>query len=286
MICFCIIKKYLIIANYNVGILIYGFKQDSYSRRGGVAHPLFNFLSEDANDIVFSTSRKREYLNDKTLYFDLKNTKIDIELSYFTHIVICAAITNLQECHDDQKVCKLVNVTNTIRLIDHALENHCFVIFLSSNLVFNGKKPFYQYNDKPNPNTFYGKLKLDVENHIRDIKSDCVAVLRMTKVMTNPVAFIEKWKEESRAGIDIIVFTNRMLAPIHINIAVKVIYLLINKKKSGIFHLSGNVEISYYEYANKLFENDNGSLRLLKPCLDPAHFDCISYNSLENHLPD
>ena len=55
---------------------------------------------------VFGTTRRKERVNSKTLFFDLANPIIDFDLSQFDSVVICAGITNHQKCEQEQKRAK------------------------------------------------------------------------------------------------------------------------------------------------------------------------------------
>ena len=72
-------------------------------------------------------------------YFNL-NEKHNLKLEKYSVVILLAAITNIQYCEDNPDLCFDTNVTSTIRFIDEAVKKGCFVIFLSSNAVFDGQK--------------------------------------------------------------------------------------------------------------------------------------------------
>jgi len=235
---------------------------------------------------VFGTTRRRERVNSTTLFFDLANPIIDFHLSQFDTVVICSAITEIYKCEQEAEECERVNVKNTIQLIDNCTAQNCFIIFLSSNSVFDGCQPFYNIDAKPNPKSNYGRFKLAVELYIRKNINFSACVLRITKVITDKSHFIEQWNQECIEGKEIVVFTNRFLSPVPVNIAVNSILLLIEKQLSGLYHLGSDEEISYYDYAKQVFAKNERALSLLKPVSDPSiKGNCIIHNSLTTHLP-
>ena len=235
---------------------------------------------------VFGTTRKKERVNSKTLFFDLANPKIDFNLSQFETVVICASITEIQKCEQEAEKCERINVNNTIRLIDSCAAQNCFIIFLSSNAVFDGCQPFYNKDAKPNPKSNYGRFKLAVELYIQKNINFSACVLRITKVITDKSHLIEQWNQECIEGKEIVVFTNRFLSPVPVNIVVNSILLLIEKQLSGLYHLGSDEEISYYDYAKQVFAKNEKALSLLKPMSDPGtKGNCIIHNSLTTHLP-
>ena len=235
---------------------------------------------------VFGTTRKKERVNSKTLFFDLANPIIDFNLSQFDSVVICAGITKKPKCDQEAEESERINVENTIRLIDSCATQNCFIVFLSTFSVFDGSQPFYDVDDEPNPDSNYGRFKLAIELYIRKNIIYSACVLRITKVITDKSHFIEQWNQECIEGKEIVVFTNRFLSPVPVNIAVNSILLLIEKQLSGLYHLGSDEEISYYDYAKQVFANNERALSMLKPVSDPSlKGNCIIHNSLITHLP-
>jgi dTDP-4-dehydrorhamnose reductase len=234
---------------------------------------------------VFGTTRKNENVNSKTFFFDLADPKINLPLSQFDSVVICAGISEIQKCEQEAQECKKINVTNTIKLINSCAAHNCFIIFLSSNTVFDGSKPFYNVDAETNPKTNYGKFKLEVELYLK-INYSSSSILRVTKVVTDKARFIEHWNKECVEGRKILAFTNRLLSPAPISTVVESIILLVDREISGLFHVGADEEISYYDYAKKFFVGNKKALSLLTPVLDPSLSDKpLMYNSLLTHLP-
>lgn len=236
------------------------------------------------NITVVGTTRKKENLNKNTYYFDLEKSDFQIFDKKFTTAIICAATTDIAECEKEPLKHKKINVTNTIKLIEQLFKNNIFVIYISSNAVFNGEKQFYRHNDKTCPTTLYGKFKTEVEEFLTDKLEHKSCVLRLTKVITKDTKFIERWKSEANSGKKIKTSTNRFLSPINVKNVVDSIELLINQKCVGIYHLGGEEEISYTEYAKKYFQNNKSALKLIISETEDAA-DNITYNSLSTYLP-
>jgi dTDP-4-dehydrorhamnose reductase len=100
---------------------------------------------------LYGTTRHKDRVSTKTLFFDLEEPTFQIDFSRFDAAIICASVTNLQKCNQKIEECERINVQNTIKLIDILSSHNCFSVFLSSNAVFDGKKPFYDIHSKVNP---------------------------------------------------------------------------------------------------------------------------------------
>jgi dTDP-4-dehydrorhamnose reductase len=244
-----------------------------------IGHILYSDLKSKKFN-VFGTSRNKEKVNSRTLFFDLENNKINLKLSPFDVVVICAG-HEIKKCAENPIESERINVKNTIQLIDECAKNNCFTIFLSSVKVFDGSKQFYDINSKPSPNSNYGRYKLAVEEHIKENVNFSACVLRLTKVMTKKPDFIKWWNKEYSENTKIKVYKNHFLSPIPINFVVESTLLLIQKQKHGLYQLGVDEEISYHNYAKQVFSENEKALGLLEPHTDSSPI----YNSLETYLP-
>ena len=206
--------------------------------------------------------------------------KNELNLYKFDFVIICAGV-GMKKCAQEPEESERINVINTIRLIDNCALNNCFIIFLSSIKVFNGKVPYYDIDSKTTLDSNYGRYKLSVENHIRKNFNSSACVLRLTKVITNKPDFIEMWNKECSEGKEITVYKNHFLSPLPANLVIKTILLLVKKKMPRLYHLGVDEEISYHNYAKKVFFKNEKALSLLKPVTDSSPI----YNSLITDLP-
>ena len=219
------------------------------------------------------------------MYFDLSEPNLNIDFSKYECVILCAAITNIAQCESEPEKCERINSINTIALIEKCVASKCFVIFLSSNAVFDGKKPFYKHTDTTSPTTKYGEFKLNVEKYIQDLPQNDACVLRLTKVITDRTPFIQNWKAAAENGNEIKAFSNRLISPIDIEDVVDSIQLLVERKNSGIFQLGSSEEISFYEFAKKIFTSEPNTLSKIVATQAPSIESNIAYNSLAMNLP-
>ena len=132
---------------------------------GQIGSELYSYLKKN-NINTFKTSRNTKLINEKTFYFDLEKPSYEFLQNQFTAVVICASATNISSIEKQPRKFRNVNVVNTINLIKELSKNKIFIIFLSSNNVFDGKKQFYKYSDKTSPISKYGKFKCEVEEYL------------------------------------------------------------------------------------------------------------------------
>jgi dTDP-4-dehydrorhamnose reductase len=203
----------------------------------------------------------------------------------FDCAVICAGITNINYCQENQDEAKLVNFTNTIRLIDMLIQNGSHVIFLSTNLVFSGEKAFSDKDDSRKPKTIYGNLKKQVEDYLIKNHPTKSSILRLTKVLpANDSLIYLPWQNDVVNGNVVNMFTNIYISPVRIEEVADVLGKLIISKRSGVFQLGGAHEISNFEFAMSWASQNDLNTRLIKPSLN---YDPIrsQHNSLFRVIP-
>ena len=228
-----------------------------------------------------STRQEEKVTNDCPL-IDLDNPDSFQRLNNYQSAVICAAITDMAVCENNPIKTRMVNVTGTVELIKRLAQNGTHYVFISTNQVFDGQHPIQKPNLKRKPLNKYGFQKAEVEIFIERLENTCI--LRLTKVISPELPLLKNWLAILSKGEPISAFIDMTLSPISLNQVIKKIDLLVRKRASGIFQLSGRNDISYYEYA-KVFAKENGfSSKLVKTdsCKDKLQFIHPKFTSLEN----
>ena len=80
-----------------------------------------------------------------------------------THIVLCAAATNVAWCEANPRASAQINVAGTAAVVDIARSLGAPVTFLSSDYVFDGLNGPYAETATPNPINEYGRQKVAAE---------------------------------------------------------------------------------------------------------------------------
>ena len=206
---------------------------------------------------VVGTSKRKNINDNDKIKFDLLDKKFPFDFDNYDTCLICAGINKIEYCDKNPVQARKVNVFSIIRLIDECKKNNIYVIYLSSVSVFDGRRSFYQVKDKPNPFTKYGEFKFEVEKYILDNYLEKTSILRLTKVISPETPIIKKWLKDYSEGKPIYAYKDKFIAPIMLNQVFLKLNILISAKKSGIFHLSGKNNISFYDFSKKFFKKEN-----------------------------
>lgn len=177
--------------------------------------------------------------------------------------ILCAAITSLDACRRDPAGTRQINVTQTVRLTEKLLAAGVFVVFISSNLVFDGTRPLRGPDEAICPMTEYGRQKAAVEAAYAAF-GDRVAIVRLTKV-TNPCwALVQGWIQAARSGQPVEAFGDFVCAPIPLDVAASGLLRVADEERSGIWQFSADSDVSYADIARHIVRRMNGDESLVR----------------------
>ncbi len=185
-------------------------------------------------------------------------------------IVHAAAIKSLIECENNKQKSWDVNVQSTAQIVQFAKRNKTHVVYISSDLVFDGKTGNYKEGDLPNPINWYGVTKYHSELLIKEI--DNYAICRTALVVGN---LIEKNNPQLIKELSLGVLNNQSFlpsyvinrlkqknnvllpntvisSPTHLVLLAKGVSSIIKDSLTGIYHLTGSESISRYKFALRI----------------------------------
>lgn len=168
-------------------------------------------------------------------------------------IVHAAAMTNVDQCELNKQDCYNVNVTATRFILDAAKVIKARFIFVSTDFIFDGSSGPYTEADEPSPVNYYGGTKLVAEKAVMESGLHW-AIARTILVYgvapgtgrTNIVSWVKQSLENSSP---IKMVTDQFRTPTFVHDLSKGIALMIEKNVSGIYHLSGEEQMTPYEMA-------------------------------------
>ncbi|KAL6045286.1 hypothetical protein STEG23_023112, partial [Scotinomys teguina] len=216
------------------------------------------------------------------------------------HVIVhCAAERRPDVVESQPDAASQLNVGASGNLAKEAAATGAFLIYISSDYVFDGTNPPYTEEDIPSPLNLYGKTKLDGEKAVLENNLGA-AVLRI------PVLYGEVEKlEESAVTVmfDKVQFSNKSANmdhwqqrfPTHVKDVASVCRQLAEKRMldpsiKGTFHWSGNEQMTKYEMACAIADAFNLPSSHLRPITDSpvigaqrpknAQLDCSKLETL------
>ena len=162
--------------------------------------------------------------------------------------IVSAGATIASECENDPVGTRAVNVTGTAQLIQFLSSLGIFVVWLSSNAVFSGGRPFPGLRDPHDPTTEYGRQKSDAE-HLLSGLLDRVAIIRLTKVLSHETPLVREWLSALHHNAPIQPFNDRVLCPVSLNFSATAVADIARRGIGGVYHVSGREDVTYADVA-------------------------------------
>ena len=204
---------------------------------------------------VAATTRRLERVTSDRPFLDLADSLDYWEPPQGTRAAcVCAAVARLATCATDPEGAARINITQTLTLTDRLLARGIYVLFLSTNQVFDGRVPRVAGDAAYSPVSEYGRQKARTESLLREHLNHgaLAAILRLSKVVSPAMPLIRDWIEALRAGRRIRAFYDMTLAPVPIDLVCMAILALMDDRARGVFQLTGLADVSYVAMARFL----------------------------------
>ncbi len=187
-----------------------------------------------------------------------------------THIIHAAAVSSPDICENNTQTSWDINCGGTQHIIDAANTLDCRLVFVSTDLVFDGRQGNYCETDAPNPLNQYARTKLDAENLCLKYSQNCIVVritLQYGLSRGRGSSFSDWIIQKLSQGQEAPLFTDQFRSPAYsIDTSCGLELAALHGKPGEIYHLSGPERIDRHGFAQKLAAIFNLPECLLKPC--------------------
>lgn len=177
---------------------------------------------------------------------------------------LCAAVTSQQACQNDPQGTALINVHHTLELAERLMNQGTFVVFVSTNLVYDGSVPFTSQDLPVTPQTEYGRQKAAVEREL-PARGEYAAVVRLGKVLPSGYPLFATWKQQLLAGQAIHPFADACISPLPIGFVGELLLRVGGERRPGLIQATGNRDVSYAEIAARLAARIGADPELVQP---------------------
>ena len=211
---------------------------------------------------VQSTTRRREHATESVRFLDLAAADT-FDPGHNPGIVyLCAAITDMQRCEADAAATQRINVNAVCRLAKRCADRGAHLVFLSSNAVFNGRSAAPSESSAVNPSTEYGRQKAQAEKCLAGLGVG-LALVRITKVLSARMPLLRQWRDTLDRGQAIYPFRDLLMAPVSLRYVVTALIAIGSARHCGLFHLSGQRDLSYAQFALRYAETIGAGAHLV-----------------------
>ena len=178
--------------------------------------------------------------NPESAFEAIRSVKPDV-------IIHTAALTDVDRCEKERELAYKINVGGTKAVAEVAREFNSFLIYISTDYVFDGGKGMYKEEDEPNPIDYYGYTKLLGEKYCDCIARSCV--IYGAKPASGKVNFALWIINKLKNGEEVRIVTDQFITPtLNTNLA-KMLLEIAERELKEIFHLVGKERVSRYDFA-------------------------------------
>lgn len=143
-------------------------------------------------------------------------------------------------------------------IAEYVFTNKIKIIFLSSANVFDAYSKYPSYEqDKTLSNSIYGHFKIKIENMLLRLPKKQVAVLRLPMVFGSQSPRITEIFQNIKENIPNEIFPNLIMNVTTDNKVTQQIHYIINRNKSGIFHLGSTDLVHHDDFIKEIVKTLN-----------------------------
>jgi dTDP-4-dehydrorhamnose reductase len=200
---------------------------------------------------------------------DSESVNKQIDSSSPDIIINSAAYTQVDACETNYDLAFQSNAIGPKNLAIKCKQLGIPLIHISTDYVFEGNEkknsPLVE-NDKLGPKTVYGKTKLEGEKMVQE-NCEKYFILRTAWLYGEGKNFVKTMLSLSKKNNELKVVNDQIGSPTYAKDLAKAIKEIIEKKsdKYGIYHVTNKGEVSWYEFAKKIFEIKNIEIKV-NPC--------------------
>lgn len=243
-----------------------------------VAEAITRVLYAETDWNIFLVSNKAKYKDYSYRikaynadFFDINQLKKLIYEIKPDVIINCAAMTDVDKCETDRKLCWNLNTTLVENLISISRVIDCHLVTISTDFVFDGRKGPYTEEATPNPINYYGKSKHAAEN------ACLLGLERYTIIRTSTVFGVSSFEKPNFVSWvleklineqEFKVVEGQYCTPTITDDIAQCVLKVLLKRKFGIYNACGKDFLNRYDFAKKIakcFRYDEGLIHPMTP---------------------
>jgi len=198
---------------------------------------------------------------ENNIFSQLEDIKTDI-------LIHTAAIANLGVCQKNRELAEKVNAAATEEIARWCCRNQVRMIYLSTDIVFDGGNAPYAETDIPRPVNIYGSTKLRGEDAVLKHLNNAAVIriaLAMGKGGFRRTNFIDWLVDNLSNNEKTPLFIDEFRTPCPVRYLAENIWKITLSNETGIIHQAGASRLSRYDIGKMVCKLLNLSFELLNP---------------------
>ncbi|MBD5248593.1 MAG: dTDP-4-dehydrorhamnose reductase [Barnesiella sp.] len=172
-----------------------------------------------------------------------------------THIINCAAYTDVEKAEDEKLECSALNFLAVKNIAMAADANGCKVIHISTDYVFDGtsNRP-YRESDKVNPISQYGTTKRKGETALIALAPESIIIRTAWLYSPHGRNFVKTMLRLFKSQPEVKVVCDQIGTPTYARDLAKAILKIVNSNQwvAGIYHFTDEGVASWYDFAKAI----------------------------------
>lgn len=191
-----------------------------------------------------------------------------LESSSPDFIINCAAYTAVDKAEDEPEIAQLINAKAPEKIAEYCSKNGKRLIHISTDYVFdvNFGKPITE-EDKPNPQSVYGKTKLNGEKFVSQILDNAYIIRTAWVYSSYGNNFVKTMLRLGKEKNEINVVSDQVGSPTYARDLAEAILNIIEginngNDMPGVYHYSNEGVCSWYDFATEIMKQANLSCKV------------------------
>lgn len=239
-------------------------------KSGRLGQILFEECQGRHNKYIFTSSNDLNLMDRRAICTFLEKFSIQI-------VINCTAYTNVLKAESEYDRAYAINCFVVENLAAECKRHNVVLIHISTDYVFSSNvrlRPFKE-SDEPTPIGVYGKTKLIGEKIIEASGCDHIIIRTSWLYSEYYKSFLTNSYENVLTCKTVVASTNQVGSPTYIRDLARAIVLIIEsdryKSNLGLYHYSGNLDLSHYEVTQFIVKNYSFKCNVI-----PSTFNSIS----------
>jgi dTDP-4-dehydrorhamnose reductase len=169
-------------------------------------------------------------------------------------IIHAAALSSVEEVRRDPERGRAVNVEATARLAAWCARRGRRMVYTSTDLVFDGSRPWYREDDPARSPLTYGRTKHEAEPAVLAVPGALAARLSLLygPSRSDQPSYLDRTIAGLRRGEPQTFFEDEYRTPLDLVTAADALVRLLESGATGLIHVAGRERLSRFELARRM----------------------------------
>lgn len=182
-------------------------------------------------------------------------------------VIHAAAVADVAACQADPGQTEAINVQVPARMAGWCARNAIPFVFVSTDLVFDGRRPPYAEDRRVNPLSHYARQKAAAERFVLENYPQALVCRLPLLIGVSPRKghnFSHQMLAAIRRGTPLTLFEDEFRTPVDVQSAAEGLLAMLGRA-TGIVHLGGRTRVSRYELGLLMADTMQRDPHMLRP---------------------